>query len=490
MLIFAPAHYCHFDEAGEVVDGKMSLIGEYLPPVANFDAEAWRLMRALWRGDSVEIDHLRKAAPWLAYPAVKALSYSRPAIAPMVSDVAKRPFDRFLAAQVIGQKRGEETIRSVAVAPYDPRPERWADLPWYHAASGEQIDLDKPDAESRTWLLVTVEDLLRLNTHVHPHAALDYRGRPCTGRTRGPLSRLSMRDGRKYVTGKDRIGWRQPDDPIAAFTAVEAPAPAWPLKPDREFAWPMVHEAAKVIGAAPLAKKMEKTARSVRRWLDGSVEPPDPPKIMAAVADCLFDIDETIGMALAIGEAADAGSVCAALPARAATLECFVAGVIDFLARSGRPLREIARAAGVPESTLREWRGGPAIFAPDREGISEIGKTVDMLHRFGVMARAAGGEGSRHRQKPGKRLFMKHALGDLEAIFVALSRAAGVRNPEPPLPRELPQRVEWFVTGMICMWFAEAAAEQHPLIAALVAAMSIVGIASAIPGTMPQRAAA
>src|SRR5271155_3041553 len=114
-------------------------------------------MLAFWRGDNAALAELRVALPCPCYPAVKALVLSQPGFAPMVQPVASRPFDRFLAAQAIGKKRGENSIVTIAIAPYEPDPERWAGLPWRCYETGELLAFDKPDADGWTRRLRTIE---------------------------------------------------------------------------------------------------------------------------------------------------------------------------------------------------------------------------------------------------------------------------------------------------------------------------------------------
>src|SRR5271155_5428472 len=122
-LTLTPSHYCHIED-GRLTDWTMSYFGEYLPPAPDWGADAWCFMVAFWRRDNAAFDELQHAWPWLRYPAVRALVLSQPGFAPMVKPVASRPFDRFLAVQAIGKKRGENSIVTVAIAPYEPDPER------------------------------------------------------------------------------------------------------------------------------------------------------------------------------------------------------------------------------------------------------------------------------------------------------------------------------------------------------------------------------
>jgi hypothetical protein len=92
-LILTPSHYCHLDEGRRIVDWTMSHLGEYLPPVADWGASAWRFMLAFWQGDTAAIDEFRRAWPWLRYPAVRVLALSQPGFAPSVAPVASRPFE-------------------------------------------------------------------------------------------------------------------------------------------------------------------------------------------------------------------------------------------------------------------------------------------------------------------------------------------------------------------------------------------------------------
>jgi hypothetical protein len=456
-LILTPSHYCHLDEDGRIVDWTMSHLGEYLPPLPpsegrNWGALAWRFMLAFWRGDTAALAALRQAWPWLRHPAVRALALSQPGFAPPVAPVANRPFERFLVAQAIGQKRGESRITTIAMAPYEPDPARWAALPWRSHATGELFDFDKPDPEGQTWRLRTVEEVLENLTYAHPHAALDYLGRPCEGRTRGPLSRLSIRDGRKFVTGKDRIGWRS-DDPANAFGGEMVPE-MWPIdggaQPGEECDWPVVRTAAALIPAARLAKRLEKDVSTVSRWLRGRAKPAEPRKVAAAVAAEVAALDPTMGALLGLGDAASDEAMCAAHPDLAALMQTFLAAAVDFFARI-EGIRAAARSASIPEKTLRDWRrDGTSIFTGK---IQPLRKTVAIAAKLG---RAARGRIKTTRKR---FTFWPGVVGDCQAICVAVALAIGEKvGTEPPAPAVLREEMEQFVMWMMCLWVIEAVA--------------------------------
>jgi hypothetical protein len=470
-LILTPSHYCHVDESGRLADWTMSHIGEYLPPVSNWGAKAWHFMLAFWRADDRALDEMRRSEPWLRYPAVRPLALSQPSFAAMVVDVASRPFERFLAAQAVGLKSGEAAISTVAVAPYDEVPERWAGLAWRFYATGEPVPLGKPDTEGRTWRLRTVEGALKSCTYAHPHAALDYRGQPCDGRTRGPLMRMAIRDGRKFVTGKDRIG-RRSDNPADAFGG-EMPPETWPAdgKSGLECDWTTVRNAAAVVGAAPLAKHLGIAKRSVQRWLASKCEPADQRKVAAAVAACVIEIDPTINAIFDLGEVAGDETFCAVLPERAALLQLFLAASIDFFART-EGMRSAARTASIPEGTLREWRrDGTSISTGD---IQPLAKTIAVAARLGKAARV------RIRAARKRFTFWPGVVGDYQAIFIALALALGEKvGTEPPAPAALRELTEQFVASMTLLWIIEAVATTSPLAGLLIAIVATGAVPSA-----------
>lgn len=464
-LILTPSHYCHVDDDGRVVDWTMSHIGEYLPPVPNWGPMAWHFMLAFWRTDYTALDEMRLSEPWLGYPAVRPMALSQPSFAAMVADVATRPFERFLAAQAVGLKSGEATITTIAVAPYDDTPERWASLAWRSYATGELVPFDKPAADGRTWRLRTIEDALKSCTYAHPHAALDYQGRPCDGRTRGPLMRMAMRDGRKFVTGKDRIG-RRLDDPSDAFSGEMEPE-IWPTdgKSGLECDWPTVRKAAAVVGARALAKKLGVAKRSAERWLTGKCEPADQQKVAAAVAACVMEIDPTINALLGLGEVAGDEAFCVVLPEGAALMQVFLAAAIDLVARI-EGMRAAARTARIPENTLRDWRRDRALILKGE--IQPLGKTVANAARLG--------RGARARIKAARKrfTFWPDTVGDYQAIYVALALALGQKiGTEPPWPDALRGEMEQLATCMLWLWIIEAVAAASPLAGLVIAVVAI-----------------
>jgi hypothetical protein len=180
------------------------------------------------------------------------------------------------------------------VAPYETTPERWATLPWRFLGTNEPVPFGKPDGDGWTWRLGTIADMLHTFAGIHPHAMLDEAGAPCTDETRGPLKRMTIRDGKKFVTGKERLNWS--DDPARAF---ETPDPEmWPaasgsLKhrddPARDCDWPTVRAALAVVDAAAVARRLKCKARSVRNYRDGSRMPEQPREVAAAVVASAAD---------------------------------------------------------------------------------------------------------------------------------------------------------------------------------------------------------
>jgi hypothetical protein len=264
-----------------------------------------------------------------------------------------RPFDRFLVARGLGRKRGEAARTAVIIAPFERSPDRWASLPWRFYETGELVHWGKPDSSGWRWSFVTVTDVLRSFSRIHPHAVLDAAGMPCDGDTRGPLCRMAMRDGPKYVTGKESL--ESSDDPALAFTTpapMAIPAVTAAADPGENCDWDTVRAGLAVIGVAPVARRMKLDPRSVRYWLDGSCKPRSPREVAQTIVACAAEA----GYLLPDDGALDADAVCAHLPSRAAIVRRFLGTAIDLLAHARGGMRELERATGLAESTLRNWR--------------------------------------------------------------------------------------------------------------------------------------
>jgi hypothetical protein len=352
---------------------------------------------------------------WLSYPAVGTLVLSRPAFREKVAAVVERPFDRFLIARARGQKRGEPDRTAVIVAPFERSPDHWASLPWRFYEMRELVDWAKPDSSGWHWSFVTVADLLRSFGRIHPHAMLDAVGMPCDGDTRGPLRRVALLDGPKYVTGKESLG--SSDDPALVFTTpapLAIPAGSAATDPGDDCDWAAVRAGLAVIGAAPVARRMKLDPRSVRYWLDGSCKPRSPHEVAQTVVACAAEA----GYLLPADGALNAAAICAHLPSRAAIVRRFLGTAINLLAHALGGTRELERATGVAESTLRNWR--ELCFARNLRPTKHMRTISSKLARFG-----------RAEIKRARRRFSFDVgpIGDLQRIHVAVSLSVGDARP-------------------------------------------------------------
>jgi hypothetical protein len=112
--------------------------------------------------------------PWFGLPALRCLTASSPAYARGLKGLpGVRPWNRFLAATVIGRKPGESERRTaVVVTPFEADPEKRNDLTWRRADTGELLVLGEPDSDGVRWHLRTLLGLRRMApAAVHSHVA-------------------------------------------------------------------------------------------------------------------------------------------------------------------------------------------------------------------------------------------------------------------------------------------------------------------------------
>jgi hypothetical protein len=114
-----------------------SLSELYLPPVEDFITKAWLYEAENWGLKTRSLGD----CPWVRFPAVRMLQASSPKDWELVAKVVTWPFDPFLATQLIGEKPGEERRPTIAIAPFETDPEKWASLPWIFADNGESVTL-------------------------------------------------------------------------------------------------------------------------------------------------------------------------------------------------------------------------------------------------------------------------------------------------------------------------------------------------------------
>lgn len=413
-LVLSGMHYCLIGPDGAVTDGTRGIFGNYLSPTggdpAHWHLNAWQHVLDKWRG------RYGADKEWLRHPAVTIYTLSRPAFAEKVPpEIAERPFDPFLCARVIGRRNGEKTRVEVVVAPYETMPERWAELPWRLLATSETVTFGKADRDGWAWRLGTIAEVLDTFAGIHPHAMLDETGAPCTGETRGLLKRVTIRDGKKFVTGKERLNWS--DDPARAF---ETPDPEmWPADPEghgdppQDCDWPTIRAALAIVDTAAMAARMKYQGRSVRKWRDGSRTPEEPRDVAAAIVACAADL----GLFLPGDETLSDEQFCALLPERVGRLQLFLSAVVEIFGQACGFSR-LADGDRVPEQSLRNWRDLGL-----KGGLRTLDGMAAVAARLGKIARA------RISAAGHRTAFDDGLIGHLQAIYAALSFIAGHTKP-------------------------------------------------------------
>ncbi len=255
---------------------------------------------------------------------------------------------------------------------------------------------------------------------MQPHAVQDRDGRRSGPLTRGPLYRVSMRDGRKFITGKDRSTFARPVEPAEAFGRIDAEF--WSLdgrdeeieraqQQDFEAA---VRAAIPFAGAAAVARWGKIGKRNVELWAAGKCKPADPEKAAAAVKGAI------IGAApILYGDASDApAGFCAALPAKAAIVQSFKGIVVAGLAEGPGGWGGLARSTGLARKSLCEFPahalGGPVPAAR----LATIGAGL----RRWAKATIAEAWGPRSMRR---MLIAEGLAGDVTVVLLALYAAAG-----------------------------------------------------------------
>jgi hypothetical protein len=293
-----------------------------------------------------------------------------------VKSAAPRPFDLFLAAQVIGQKSTEaEKKTAVAIAPFETDPERWAALPWTFEATGQPVPFSEPDAEGWRWELVTIRDVLQGFKNRHPSDFVDGEGSPCCWYTRGPLQRRSVRRGHKFVLTKESLAWS--DDPALAFWAQpqEAFRAGGTCEATSSENWEAVRKALALVGPAEIAKRVGLTPRNARYWAAGATLPNDTGKVAAAVVA----IAAKVGLLLPEDHALGNEAICAELSGRAATAQCFVGAMAALLAERQGGMRNLARMLDIDKETLRGWL---ALSGGELRPIKKTNAIIPKLAKF------------------------------------------------------------------------------------------------------------
>jgi hypothetical protein len=376
-------------DVGDTVDAKASILAMYLSPLPppataeDFIIAAWQHIDDLWDGLKP-----KDSRPWLQHPAVRPMWATRPAYFDRVKSVAPRPFDPFLAARVIRHGKhvpGEDRGTAIAVAPYETNPAKWASLPWVFEHDGQPVPL----AEKRGWRLFTIGEMLDQYVKHRPHDFVDAAGARCRADTRGILQRRPIRDGEKWITTKESLGWS--NDPALAFQ-VQRPEMVCPGRgrassPSESCDWEAARAALAVVGPAAVAQRLGLDARNPRRWLDGTRLPANPYQTAVAIAQCA----SRMGLGLPSDDELGVDAICSALPRRAAEAQCFISVAVVLLAQHQGGLRKLAEAmtgkpaAGlgpaVDESSIRRW------LALAKGPLRPIGETNAILAKLAQFAR-------------------------------------------------------------------------------------------------------
>ena len=409
---------------GSFVDFKESILGMYLPPSDSWTEAAWHTLDEIWDG------RLLTPQPWFALPAVRALCISSPAYAREIRGLrGLRPWTSFLAGTAIGRKADEPEPRiEVVVAPFERDPQKWSALPWQFAGSGDPLMLNRLDREGVRWRLRTLRDLLHsYATHAIPEM-LAPDGTRCGPYTRGVLRRRPIRDGERWLVLKEAAVYG--DDPRYAFSVPpsEAFRRATPADQcgDVSAIWDeVIRPALVIVGPATVARRMELAARTGRAWAAGARRPEKP----RVVARAIVAVAQEAGLGLPTDQHLRIEDICAALPSRAAAVQCLIVSAASMLAEHHGGVRALARAMAKQggdnlKSTLRRWLG---LAQSEPRSIAELNRIVARLSKF-----------SRTEIKKMHRRIRSNSVpaGDRQAIFAHISLLNGADKPVVPTPED------------------------------------------------------
>lgn len=170
--------------------------------------EAWEWIVAT---DAVQIESAEPS--WLDQPALSRFTASHPRLLKPFEDVNRdrpyaeqvKPFGFLLVAHLApgGHPSGTPGDQVALVAPYDPDPKRWAQLPWrniydptsptYTLDTSSVFDRRGYSLAAKEISVLTYREVLR-RFRVHPEPkSTDHEGRPCGRQTRGLLQRRQVR---------------------------------------------------------------------------------------------------------------------------------------------------------------------------------------------------------------------------------------------------------------------------------------------------------
>jgi hypothetical protein len=410
---------------GSFADFKESILGMFLPPSDSWTEAAWHALDEIWDG------RLLTPQPWFALPAVRALCISSPAYAREIRGLpGLRPWNSFLAATAIGRKAGEREPRiELVIAPFESDPQKWSALPWRFAGTGEPLMLSRLDCEGVGWRLRTLRDLLHsYATHAVPEM-LAPDGARCGPYTRGVLRRRPIRDGERWLVLKEAAVYG--DDPRHAFSLTPPEAFRQATHPEQgEDASPIwdevIRPALVMVGPATVARRMGLAARTGRAWAAGGRRPEKPREVVRAIVA----VANEAGFGLPTDEHLRGEDICAALPSRAAAVQCLIESAARMLAEHHGGVRALARTMAKqdgdnPESTLRRWLG---LARSEPRSIVELNRIVARLSKFSRTEIKKLGRRIRSQAGP---------VGDRQAILAHISLLNGAEKPVVPKPEEV-----------------------------------------------------
>jgi hypothetical protein len=214
----------------------------------------------------------------------------------------------------------------------------------------------------------------------HPHDFLAPDGSPCRWDTRGILRRRPIKDGRKWVTTKERLTLSSLLDNPFSLDTPEAfrtdGQPSHGAGPGNDCGdWKSVQSAIPVVGTAALAELLGKDPQSIRNWLDGNIQPYDQRKVMNALVELARDAG------LGMPDDTNLERLCADLPARAIKVQCFASVVAVALVMRFGSIRKVAEEMGVVRNRVSRWlmQGG------ELRPIVETNAIITELAKFAKM---------------------------------------------------------------------------------------------------------
>jgi hypothetical protein len=378
-LFISAKRYALSQTDGSFVDFKESILGMLSPPSAGWIEEAWRSLGEIWDG------RLLTPRPWFGLPALRRLAITSPAIARDMKGLPNlRPWNSFLVGTALGRKPSEREPRTaVVVAPFEPDPERWADVPWRFADSGEPVQFGGADSNEIKWRLRTLREFLESYARHSIPEMLAPDGSRCGPYTRGVLKRRAVRDGERWLVLKEAAVYG--DTPQNAFSLTPPEAVRQPGRADDDEGAAGIWETAirpglAIVGPATVARKLGLAARTGRAWVAGARRPEKPRDVAQAVVAVARDA----GLGLPTDEHLRSDEIYAELPARALGVQFFISFATAMLADRFGGVRPFARALageGGPdlEPAVRRWI---ALAGGELRPITDLNRIVARLSKF------------------------------------------------------------------------------------------------------------